>query len=64
MEKSEVIKLRETLRKTGSKQNTPLRIFSNNSFTIIDESLFIDNSERIDMSSIMNGTTIINNKEE
>ena len=30
----------------------------------IDESLFIDNSERIDMSSIMNGTTIINNKEE
>ena len=37
MEKSEVIKLRETLRKTGSKQNTPLRVFSNNSFTIIDE---------------------------
>lgn len=30
----------------------------------IDESLSIDNSERIDMSSIMNGTTIINNKEE
>lgn len=30
----------------------------------IDESVFIDNSERIDMGSIMNGTTIINNKEE
>lgn len=60
MEKSEVIKLRETLRKTGSKQNTPLRIFSNNSFTIIDESNIFEFTKWDDANGILYSFKLIN----
>ena len=64
MENADVIKLRDILRKTGDNNNTPLRVYIDNSFIIIDESNKFEFTKWDDDNGILfegekNGTRVI-----
>lgn len=60
MENADVIKLRDILRKTGDNNNTPLRVYIDNSFIIIDESNKFEFTKWDDDNGILYSFKLIN----